>query len=193
MNMNADHRVVLASDEWRTYLESEALPFAFDDVTMADLGADVLEIGPGPGLTTDLLRTEVERLTSIELDPELAAALTARLAGANVDVIEADATGMPLPDDRFTGAVSFTMLHHVPTTSLQDQLLAEARRVLRPGALFVASDSLASDGLEAFHEGDVYNPIDPDGLADRLTAIGFTDVTVRTNADSWAAHARVLV
>jgi hypothetical protein len=34
--------------------------------SVADLGADVLEIGPGPGLTTDLLR---KRATSAPASP----------------------------------------------------------------------------------------------------------------------------
>ena len=48
----------------------------------SNLGPDVLELGPGPGLTTDLLKTAVPRLTAIELDPQLAASLRARRAGA---------------------------------------------------------------------------------------------------------------
>ena len=73
------------------------------------------------------------------------------------------------------------MLHHVPTIELQDRLFAEVARVLRPGAALVASDSLASDELEAHHEGDTYNPVDPSTLPARLEAAGFTDVDVRTN------------
>ena len=111
----------------------------------ADLGDDVVEIGPGPGLTTDLLRTRVPALTAVELDPDLAAALAGRMAGSNVEVVEADATAMPFEDGRFSGAVTFTMLHHVPTVELQDRLFADVRRVLRPGGLFVANDSVASE------------------------------------------------
>jgi rubredoxin len=76
----------------------------------------------------------------------------------------------------------------VPTAELQDRLFAEVARVLRPGSQFVASDSVASNELAAFHHDDIYNPIDPDTLADRLAATGFTDVEVRTNAFAWAAR-----
>lgn len=190
MNMNRDHRALLATDEWRKHLEEEALPFAFDDLAIADLGADVLEVGPGPGLTTDLLRTRLQQLTAIDLDVELADALRVRLAGTNVKIVHGDATAMPFEDARFTGAMSFTMLHHVPSAQLQDRVLAEVQRVLRPGGLLVAGDSVASEDLEAFHVDDVYCPIDPDGLTDRLITVGFTDVDVRSNGTSWAAHAR---
>ena len=188
--MNAEHRELLASDEWRQTLEELALPFAFGELSYADLGADVIEVGPGPGLTTDLLSPQVPRLTAIELDTHLADALRERLAGTNVEVIEADATAMPFEDGRFTGAACFTMLHHVPTAESQDRLFAEVCRVLEPGGLLVAGDSVASDDLEAFHDGDVYNPVDPDSLAERLTGVGFTDVDVRANPFGWASHAR---
>jgi predicted methyltransferase len=82
------------------------------------------------------------------------------------------------------------MLHHVPTAVLQDRLFAEVARVVRPGGMFVAGDSLASPDLEAHHEGDTYNPIDPEGLAERLEAAGFVDVDVKTNPFGWAALAR---
>ncbi len=184
--MNRQHLEYCASDEWREALQNWVLPYALAD---ARLGDDVLEVGPGPGLTTDLLRQELPRLTAVELDDDLAAALEARLGGTNVEVVRADATAMPFEDGRFSGAVSFTMLHHVPSGDLQDRLFAEVARVLRPGAVFVASDSLPSEELAGFHVDDVYNPIDPATVADRLTRAGFSDVEVRSNDYGWAAHA----
>ena len=106
--MNQQHLDLLGTDEWRQTLEDRVLPFAFGPLGADALGADVLEVGPGPGMTTDLLRTRLPQLTSIELDPDLAAALRTRLAGSNVDVIEGDGTAMPFDDGRFTGVVMFT-------------------------------------------------------------------------------------
>lgn len=177
---------LLASDGWREVLRDLIFPYALGDL---DLGVDVVEVGPGPGSTTDLLRDRLPRLTAVEIDAELASALGDRLAGTNVEVVRADATAMPFPDGRFTGAVSFTMLHHVPTDEAQDRLFAEVARVLAPGAPFVASDSVASDELRALHDDDVYNPVDPDGVDARLTAAGFSSVTVRSNEFGWAAQA----
>jgi SAM-dependent methyltransferase len=185
--MNSEHLELCASEEWRQTLRDVILPYALAD---ARLGDDVLEIGPGPGTTTDLLRAELARLTAIELDDDLARGLAARFSGTNVDVVHADATDMPFDDGRFSGAVSLTMLHHVPTAEMQDRVFAEVARVLRPGGLFVASDSVASDELAAFHHDDVYNPIDPSAVAARLTAADFADVEVRANEYGWAAHAR---
>ena len=188
--MNQGHREFLASPEWSEILATLVFPFSFRSLGYTDLGDDVLEVGPGPGLTTDLLRANLARVTAIELDDELAGALTARLDGTNVEVVHGDATAMPFDDGRFTGAASFTMLHHVPETAMQDQLFAEVLRVLRPGGLLIANDSVPSDDLAAFHADDIYNPIDPSTLADRLTRIGFTDVDVFANEYGWACHAR---
>ncbi len=188
--MNRQHLALLASDEWRETLQNLAFPFAFGEGGPSVLGDDPLEIGPGPGLTTDLLRVRLPKLTSIELDGALAQALQQRLAGTNVEVVEGDATAMPFDDGRFSGAATFTMLHHVPTVELQDRMFAEVRRVLRPGGLLVANDSRARPDLEAFHEDDTYNPVDPDTLETRLVAAGFVDVDVRANEYAWASRAR---
>jgi SAM-dependent methyltransferase len=188
--MNAEHRERLASDEWRTSLRDHILPFAFGDLTIDALGDDVLEVGPGPGLTTDVLLANVPRVTAVELDTELADALAERLAGTHLEVVNADATAMPLPDGRFSGAALFTMLHHVPTAESQDALFAEVFRVLRPGALFIALDGVASDEFEGMHTDDIYNPVDPSSVEARMHAAGFGDVDVRANSWVWACHAR---
>src|SRR5581483_5484413 len=156
-----------------------------------DLGADVLEVGPGYGATTDVLAGTAPHLTAVEIDEGLAALLTERFAGQeSVVIVRGDATALDFPAARFTGAASFTMLHHVPTAELQDRLFAEVARVLRPGAVFVAGDRLASREIEAGHEGDTYNPLDPAQLPDRLAAAGFTEVAVQTNDFGWSASAR---
>jgi hypothetical protein len=43
-----------------------------------------------------------------------------------------------------------------------------------------------------FHEGDTYNPIDPDALPARLAAAGFTDVDVELFDLGWICHARAV-
>jgi ubiquinone/menaquinone biosynthesis C-methylase UbiE len=70
------------------------------------------------------------------------------------------------------------MLHHVPTRAQQDRVLAEAFRVLRPGGAFLGSDSLPSDDLHRFHEGDTYNPLEPAAFLTRLQTVGFAAITL---------------
>jgi ubiquinone/menaquinone biosynthesis C-methylase UbiE len=185
--MNENHKVC-GSEEWRAVIRNEILPWAIGAI---DLGDDVLEVGPGYGATTDVLAESVPKLTAVEIDEELAAMLTERYAGQpKVSIVTGDACNLDLPDSRFTGAASFTMLHHVPTVEQQDRVFAEVARVLRPGGVLVAGDSLGSPEMEQGHEGDTYNPVDPESLEERLSAAGFADVEVKTNTFGWAAVAR---
>jgi SAM-dependent methyltransferase len=173
--MNERHLQLCASAEWAETVRTEILPWALGG---RDLGDDVLEIGPGPGMTTDVLRQTVGRLTAVEVDQELAAALTARLAGSNVDVVLGDGAALEFDADRFSGATSFTMLHHVPTEALQDRLLSEVCRVLRPGGLLVGVDSIDEPAWRELHTDDTCVPVDPSTLTERLERAGFVDVEV---------------
>ena len=185
--MNKAHEAC-GSDEWRQAIREVILPWALGET---DLGDNVLEVGPGYGATTDVLSQSVPRLTSVEIDDELAAMLTDRFADVpSVQIVHGDATSLSYADDSFTGAACFTMLHHVPTVELQNKLFAEVARVLRPGGALVASDSLGSDELAAHHEGDTYNPVDPSSLPSRLADAGFEQIDVRTNEFGWAVIAR---
>ena len=132
-----------------------------------------------PAGATDLLRTRVPRVTAIEIDPLLARALRQRTLGQSVGVVTGDATAMPFESARFSGVVSFTMLHHVTSPELQDRLLAEVCRVLRPGGVFAGSDSTASFLFRLAHLGDTMVLINPDRFASRLQAAGFTDARVQ--------------
>jgi ubiquinone/menaquinone biosynthesis C-methylase UbiE len=173
--MNLLHRRYCRSDGWRDAVHRGMMPWVLREV---DLGANVLEIGPGPGVTTDWLREHVPNLTCVEIDQALAASLKARLKGTNASVVEGDATQMTFPDSTFDGAVCFTMLHHVPSGGLQDKLLAEAYRVLRPGGLFLGSDSTTSFRFRLFHLFDTCVPIEPGGFPPRLEAAGFREVEI---------------
>jgi ubiquinone/menaquinone biosynthesis C-methylase UbiE len=185
--VNEGHLRHLASPEWRTYLREEQLPWVIGSY---DLGDDCLEVGPGPGLTTDELRLNAARVTAVEVDDALATALTQRLAGTNVSVVLADATSIPFPDGSFSGAAIFTMLHHVETLEAQDQVLAEVCRVLRPGGLLVGCDSLDTPEIRAGHADDVFLPIDPASFPDRLRAAGFGAVETKTRGYSQRFAAR---
>jgi SAM-dependent methyltransferase len=100
----------------------------------------------------------------------------------NVEVVEADATAMPFPDGSFSTVLSFTMLHHVPSVTLQDQLLAEAWRVLRPGGVFAGSDTALGVLLQLAQIGDTMVPVDPAALSHRLKTAGFDELKARRRA-----------
>jgi len=173
--VNENHAVLCASAEWAEHLESNVLAPLAESV---DLGDEMLELGPGPGAATRWLRRRVRRLVALELDAAAASQLAEELAGTNVTVDVGDCTCAPYPNASFDAVGSFTMLHHLPTQALQFATLCEAYRLLRPGGVLLGADSLASQDLHAFHEGDTYNPIDPARLLVFLQAAGFTRVTL---------------
>jgi SAM-dependent methyltransferase len=186
--MNRAHLDYLASDLWAERLREDLVPWI---TAVADLGDDVLEVGPGPGLTTDIVRERAAHVTAVEVDPDLAAALTERLAGTNVEVLTGDAAEVDLPAGRFTAATCFSVLHHVPTPAHQDRVLARIASLLRPGAALFAVDTRDLDWLREAHADDTFNPLDETTLVDRLRAAGFADVDLEVGEYELRFVARV--
>ncbi|HYH30030.1 MAG TPA: methyltransferase domain-containing protein, partial [Pseudonocardia sp.] len=87
-------------------------------------------------------------------------------------------------------AACFTMLHHIPDAAGQDRALAEIARVLRPGGLLVGTDGEDTPARRALHVDDVFTPVDPVTLADRLATAGFAGVDVESNGDRFRFRAR---
>jgi SAM-dependent methyltransferase len=172
--MNEHHLKFLASPDWAKWLDAEVLPWLVE----LDLGDDLIEVGPGPGLTTDLLRQHAPQVTAVELDDDLYSALAARMADTNVDVVHGDATDTGLPGARFSAAACFGVLHHVPSADEQDRVFAEMHRVLRPGGIFFGTDAVDLDIIRAGHDDDVFVPLPPEQLGARFESVGFRDAEV---------------
>jgi SAM-dependent methyltransferase len=84
------------------------------------------------------------------------------------------------------------MLHHVPSVALQDRLLAEVARVLRPGGIFAGVDSLYSRAFGLLHLFDTMVVVDPRTFPRRLQAAGFGDVEIEVNERAFRFRARRL-
>jgi hypothetical protein len=67
--VNRFHRYYCASPGWARLVQTTLVPAVLEGT---ELGRRVLEIGPGPGLTTEILAGVAPQLTAIEIDPELA-------------------------------------------------------------------------------------------------------------------------
>lgn len=185
--MNRFHQWYCQSNHWREKLASEILPWCLDGV---ELQGEVLELGPGPGLATDWLIRRYSHITCLEKDVHAASALGKRLAETGATVKVGDASKMPFSDGHFSVVFAFTMLHHVPSSPLQDCVFREAFRVLKPGGLFAGTDSLGSFWMWLFHLGDTMVTLDPEELPARLVAAGFKDVKTQTSRGRFRFFAR---
>lgn len=98
---------------------------------------------------------------------------------------------MPFGDDRFSAVVCFTMLHHVPSRELQDRLLGEVSRVLRPGGVFAGTDSLGTGrAFKLLHIHDTLVPVSPNELPARLERAGLVEPSVEAGGRSFRFQAR---
>ena len=185
--MNRLHRWYCQSEHWKRTTHEEILPWGLEGI---ELGDAVLEVGPGPGVTTDWLRQHVIRLECLEIDAALARSLRHRYSETNIGVQCGDATAMPYKDGRFSSVVSFTMMHHIPTPELQDRFFTEVRRVLSPGGVFAGVDSLPSLLMSVFHLGDTMMLVAPDALVSRLALAGFTDIHIDIGSSRFRFSAR---
>jgi ubiquinone/menaquinone biosynthesis C-methylase UbiE len=184
--MNRIHRWLCNSAAWKRTLE-QRIPWVLDGV---DLGQNVLEVGPGGGLTTNILKAYAPRITVLEIDQELADQLQARTQ-STVRVVRGDATSIPFLSAQFSGVVSCTMLHHLPSEELQDQLLREVRRVLQPGGVFVGMDSLTSFSMRLIHIRDTLVPVNPATFRSRLQGAGFDQTSLEISATCFRFCGRV--
>lgn len=184
--MNLVHRWLCSSSLWRKQVRDSVLPWTLEGLA---INSKVLEIGPGPGITTGFLRNRVEHLICMEIDAAYAHALSRRMSGKNVKVLCADATAAPLSNSAFDAILCFTMLHHVPSPELQDSLFSEAARVLRPGGVFAGYDSLSSPLFRLFHTFDTAVTIEPHKLPGRLKTAGFDAVQVDVNSRAFRFRA----
>jgi ubiquinone/menaquinone biosynthesis C-methylase UbiE len=121
----------------------EALPLS-TVVQLLDLGGDetVVDYGAGTGIYTVAVAEALPRgrLIAVEALSSLADMLrdkiTPALAG-RVAIVESGDNAVPLPDGAADRVLMVDVLHHLYD---QPEALAEVKRVLRPGGLFVVVD-----------------------------------------------------
>lgn len=98
-------------------------------------GGPVLEVGCGPGSLTGVLaeRFGAAQVAAVDPSEPFVAACRARVPGADVRVGGGEA--LPFPDGTFRAALSQLVLSFVREPA---RMMAELRRVLRPGAVVAA-------------------------------------------------------
>ena len=144
----------------------------------SQLGDHVLELGAGPGAATDELRRRAPRVTSLEYSYAFAAGLAARRHDTRSTVLQGDAAALPFANNSFSSAIAVLVLHHLRSGELQDRAFREILRVLRPGGVFFAFEIPDGWFQRAIHRNSTFVPVQPASLPARLTAAGFSRVTV---------------
>lgn len=97
----------------------------------AQPGESILDLGCGDGQLTQRIAASGARITGVDASPEMVAAARARGVAAD----QAKAESLPYSDGAFDAVFSNAALHWVGD---QNAMLAEVRRVLKPGGRFVA-------------------------------------------------------
>jgi SAM-dependent methyltransferase len=116
----------------------------------------VLDVACGPGIVVAAFAPAVRHVTGIDVTPAMIARARELTAGApNVNFDIGDVQALPYADGTFSIVLARLAFHHFQQPGA---VLAEMRRVCRPGGRVVVCDLIASDDPDkaaAFHAMEV--------------------------------------
>lgn len=115
-------------------------------------GSVALDLGAGNGRHAELLAERAERVLATDISRRALTVAAERRSskGYSVDLLQADAAGLPLRSGSIDLAVYIATLHHLPTRALRVQSLDELARVLaRGGAALVSAWSVSHAKFDA--------------------------------------------
>ena len=123
---------------WRNAIQTGFELPALTQALHLPCGAEVLEVGCGPGTALPVLARLLQptRLVGLDVDPTL----LAQAAGAPAELVLGDLHELPFPAESFDVVVDFGTCYHVARPAAA---VAEVERVLRPGGVFVYETPLA--------------------------------------------------
>ena len=142
-------------------------------------GADVIEIGCGRGVGTELVleRMGAAHVSALDLDPAMIDRARRRLTrfGGSVEVRVGDACHVPFADASVDAVVDFGVIHHVPAWR---EAVAEAARVLRPGGQLIFEEvtrhALDRWSYRTFLEHPEHDRFTAEEFVSQLVRHGFT-------------------
>lgn len=135
----------------------KTLAFLVDAAGTTDADT-VLDVACGPGLVVAAFAGRARHVTGIDLTPAMIARAETHareLGAANVTLRVGDVLPLPFPDASFSLVVTRFAFHHFPDPAA---VLAEMRRVCRPGGRVVVCDLTASADpakAAAFHRMEI--------------------------------------
>jgi len=133
-------------------IKSEAALGLLVEASGAGANDTVLDVACGPGLVVAAFARVARHVTGIDVTPAMIARareLTASMSNVSLDT--GDVMALPYADGAFSLVVSRFAFHHFQRPAA---VLAEMRRVCKPGGRIVVCDLLASDDpakAAAFH------------------------------------------
>ena len=115
-------------------------------------GRHVIDIGCGRGRLLRALMRRGAKATGV--DPSADLLSKAREMAPDAALVESGGEVLPFADDTFGGAIFLNSLHHIPQDLIRPAL-AEAMRVIEPGATMLVIEPLARGGYQ-----QVFAPLD---------------------------------
>lgn len=101
--------------------------------------ARVLDFGCGQGrLCAELVELAFKNVVGADHSPEMIRAARARCAA--VEFVISDGRSLPFATNSFDAVILFAVLTCIPDDAAQKNLLAEFKRILKPGGLLLISD-----------------------------------------------------
>lgn len=99
-------------------------------------GKRVLDVGCGAGYGTNLLAERAAEAVGVDIDEGAIKRATRSYRRSNLSYQVADCYNLSFADGEFDAVVANEMIEHIDR---QDEFLAEAKRVLKPGGLLIVS------------------------------------------------------
>ena len=122
-------------------------------------GARVLDIASGEGFGSNILAQSAAEVIGVDISEAAILNARAKYARNGLRFEVGSVTAIPLPDHSVDFVISFETIEHIKA---HQEMLAEVRRVLRPGGVFVVSTpeksvyTDASGHVNPFHAKELY-------------------------------------
>jgi SAM-dependent methyltransferase len=135
----SDHELTFTGERFLPDCEREIWYEHYHRYAMAShwvAGKDVLDAACGEGYGSHLLASCANSVTGVDIDPQAVDHASKAYSADNLTFLTSDVLNLPLDDDLFDVVVSFETLEHLEQ---HQKLLAEFRRVLKPGGVLLIS------------------------------------------------------